>query len=892
MLKNLPIKLKLILLAGVPVIGALLLSYLVAIDAQKKLESAKALGSVEDLARLAQTISQTTEVLQAERSGAAFAMGTGAEMAAAMGELQANSNARAKDLDTFLKERDLSRLPKRLSEGLGNAQKKLQELPNIRAVYMKDEAPVETALDPFSSINSDLVNATAALTGLSDDGEMLRNISALVSVMELQERASQERALLSYVFAKSEYPPGAYKEIVNLVTEQEVFAQVLSQSTSEDLVKLYQEGLKDKSIERAQEIRQIALDTVDDDFGIKAEEWANVQGKKVDVLSALSAKLNERVKNAALAKLNEATTAVNRSFSLSGAVLLISVALAFIIARGISRSVRSLSGASNTVQTQKDFSVRAQKHGSDELGRLTDAFNEMLDGIQARDQELEDHRQNLESLVQARTAELAKRNEAMRMVLDNVEQGLATINVDGSLENERSAIFDRWFPDTTTAATFSKALAANDNNMEAMLQLSWETVTDGFLPMELAIDQMPNKLIVQDRHYELTYKPMGDEESFGGALLMVSDVTAEVERMRREIEQREFISVFQAVMKDKSGFIEFFNETENLVNQIVDDTIADDAVLKRVIHTVKGNTAIYGITSVADACHELESACVEDDRRPNHNELQLLRDVWTAFATRVRSFASTDEDEVIEVQYDELENLIRSVNGRKPYPELATQLEALKDEPTATRFKRIGEQAKSLALKLGKSEITVNIESNNVRLPSDRWANFWGSFIHCVRNSLDHGIENQEERLAAGKPESGTINLRSRIDNGDYIIEMIDDGRGIDWQRVAEKAKSSGLPHSSREDLVEALFSDGLSTRDQASDMSGRGVGMSAVRDACLQMKGEISINSIANKGTTIRFKIPTTGNSKANPMSRAPGARPSLRPPPRRVGAAVGNAE
>jgi two-component system chemotaxis sensor kinase CheA len=206
-------------------------------------------------------------------------------------------------------------------------------------------------------------------------------------------------------------------------------------------------------------------------------------------------------------------------------------------------------------------------------------------------------------------------------------------------------------------------------------------------------------------------------------------------------------------------------------------------------------------------------------------------------------------------------------------------VETLRHEPTAVRFQRIGDQAKRLAARLRKDDLDIVIQANGVRLPSDRWADLWSSAVHLLRNALDHGIESAEERLAAGKPAHGTLTFRSRIDGSRFVIEFSDDGRGIDWQRVAEKAKKLELSTTTREDLVKALLLDGFSTRDSADALSGRGVGMSAVRQAVEALGGSIQVISSPGKGTTWRLSIPVSGNDRPSPHSARPGARPSLRP-------------
>ena len=104
------------------------------------------------------------------------------------------------------------------------------------------------------------------------------------------------------------------------------------------------------------------------------------------------------------------------------------------------------------------------------------------------------------------------------------------------------------------------------------------------------------------------------------------------------------------------------------------------------------------------------------------------------------------------------------------------------------------------------------------------------------------------------------------------VISLRDDGRGIDWNRVKEKARAAGLPHASREELVTALFADGLSTKDTADVVSGRGVGMGAVREAAAALGGLIEVTSEPNQGTTLTFRFPrrSRGHGSGTPSTTA----------------------
>jgi two-component system chemotaxis sensor kinase CheA len=877
MLKRLPIRLKLILLAGVPVIGALILALSSAREARRQAESAAALGSIEDLARLSAHMSGLVHELQFERNELSL---RSAEQTLSAPEVSAQlgkTDAARRQLAEFLATRKVSSLPPRLARDLDRAQTKLSVIDTERKQAISGEQPIDELWAYYKAANSSLISATAALSQLTDDGELMRAISALVTVLQIKERASQEHALLSHVFALKEFPAGAYKDLVTLTTEEADYVSVLEVNAADRVAKRFRDVQGAPEFARTAELRKIALES--DDFGVQAREWADTQARKIHGYRQLEVELNEAVKAAALAKVAYAERSVRFAYALGAGVIVISALLAGLIASGISRSVASLARAAEEVRREKDFGVRATKLSEDELGALTDAFNEMLTGIQARDRELTHHRENLEQLVEQRTAALQRRNEAMRLVLDNVEQGLATIEPDGKLSSERSRAFDDWFG--TEPGTFADQLAQRNETIRSTLQMAWEQVVEGFLPIETSIDQMPRQIDVAGRRYNLTYKPILEKDALSGALLVVSDVTEEMERLRRDADQREMLNLFERVMRDRSGFIEFFKECEGLVTKVVSGEISDVPQAMRAVHTVKGNCGVFGVVSVAEVAHRLESHVIESKQLPTREQLQELHGAWRHLSERVRRLAGSEEEPLVEVAYEELQELEQAAASRIPHARLGELLRRLRYERAVVRLRRVAEQAKSLAERLGKPGLDVQLNAGKeLRFQAERWAPFWASFIHVVRNALDHGIETPEQRLSAGKPAQGTLRLGAFLEGDALVIELVDDGRGVDWARVRSKARERGLAHATDQDLVNALFSDGLSTAESVSDVSGRGVGMSAVRDAARALNGTIQVISKPNAGTTVRFNFPAAEATKSID-SRYPGARPSLAPPP-----------
>ena len=135
--------------------------------------------------------------------------------------------------------------------------------------------------------------------------------------------------------------------------------------------------------------------------------------------------------------------------------------------------------------------------------------------------------------------------------------------------------------------------------------------------------------------------------------------------------------------------------------------------------------------------------------------------------------------------------------------------------------------------------------------------------IHMVRNSVDHGIESAAERRAAGKPESGTVQLRAFQASGRVVVEISDDGKGLDRERILAKARDRRLVEGDRNlsdaEVFALIFEPGFSTAEQVTDISGRGVGMDVVRRSVDSLRGRIEVTSEPGKGTTFSIQLPLT---------------------------------
>lgn len=189
----------------------------------------------------------------------------------------------------------------------------------------------------------------------------------------------------------------------------------------------------------------------------------------------------------------------------------------------------------------------------------------------------------------------------------------------------------------------------------------------------------------------------------------------------------------------------------------------------------------------------------------------------------------------------------------------ALQLRMVQIGETFTRFQRV---VHDVSKELGK-QIQLQITGGEAELDKTVVEKINDPLTHLVRNSLDHGIETPEQRLQAGKPEKGTIQLNAYHDSGRIVIQISDDGRGLDPDKIVAKALAKGLIKAdqtlSKSEIYNLIFEPGLSTKEEASNLSGRGVGMDVVKRNIEALRGSVAVDSEVGVGTIVTIHLPLT---------------------------------
>ncbi|RMQ45386.1 CheA signal transduction histidine kinase [Pseudomonas cichorii] len=270
------------------------------------------------------------------------------------------------------------------------------------------------------------------------------------------------------------------------------------------------------------------------------------------------------------------------------------------------------------------------------------------------------------------------------------------------------------------------------------------------------------------------------------------------------------------------------------------------------------------VIAVAAAASERPAAAPNRDRRPVENTLvkvaaNKLDELINLVGELVISTAGAQMQARLSGHNACIESTQAVLQHVEQIREIALKLRMVEVGETFNRFHRV---VRDVSQELDK-KIQLTIRGGETELDKSVIDKVADPLTHLVRNAIDHGIESAAERLAVGKPAEGNLSLNAYHDSGMIVLEISDDGRGLNTARILEKAIAKGMVDAdaqlSDSDIHLLIFEAGFSTAEQVSNLSGRGVGMDVVRSAIDQLRGLIEIDSVAGEGCTFRIRLPLT---------------------------------
>lgn len=330
------------------------------------------------------------------------------------------------------------------------------------------------------------------------------------------------------------------------------------------------------------------------------------------------------------------------------------------------------------------------------------------------------------------------------------------------------------------------------------------------------------------------------------------------------------LSTNQNIEDIKNVFIFAEDDCQLEINLISNTNLLEDKEFKSKFKTTKPERIIKGFDQTQAFIQQFNI-----EKEKNNIQSKIITKDTSVSSIRV----STDKlDELLKLVSEMITVQSRLVTyaDKQKQPELITISEniakltrQLRDNaykislvPVNTMITRFQRLVRDLSIELGKDVLFESI-GGETELDKKIVESITDPILHIIRNSLDHGIESKEVRLIKAKPERGKIRLKAFYTGANVIIQIKDDGKGIDTEVIRNKAIEKGLISSSailgKRDIFNLIFHPGFSTATSVTDVSGRGVGMDVVRRNINDIRGEVEVDSIVDKGTTITLKLPLT---------------------------------
>lgn len=588
-----------------------------------------------------------------------------------------------------------------------------------------------------------------------------------------------------------------------------------------------------------------------------------------------------REKDDAIASLNGQLDSAAGTIGLvsAAAVLLLSL-VGWLLHRQIARPLTRMQTTMSEIATSQDFTRRIEVGRMDEIGHSIAAFNQMIERIQES------------------ASQLRQKTTDIQAILQNMQQGILTVVDGGIVHPEYSAYLEQIFDTRDIAGRNFMELVFADAGLGADALSQTEAAIDAclgqdginfvfnehLLPTEVEKRMADGQIKVLD----LSWSAITDDaDTIVRLMLCVRDVTqlrelaAEASEQRRSLEMiGEILAVgeekFHRFMETAHGFV---HENEHIIRQSTEADDAAIAALFRNMHTIKGNARTYKLLHLTDVVHEAEQRLEllrSLEREANAwNPDALLSDVARVRDTLAR-YREINEDKLgrkrarggapertVAPQDDtaghvreslrllegvRTDSLAELVSMRAAVHRILRVLDASSlDEVLAP----VVEALPSLAAELGKAAPEVIIQDNGYRLRAEVAGMLENVFTHLLRNAIDHGIESVQARMAAGKPVAGRIRIDAGVDGQTLQITVADDGRGLALARIRATAVERGWMADdvvlSDEAIAQFIFHPGFSTAESVTTISGRGVGMDAVREFLGRSGGTIELRFTDN---------------------------------------------
>jgi two-component system chemotaxis sensor kinase CheA len=502
---------------------------------------------------------------------------------------------------------------------------------------------------------------------------------------------------------------------------------------------------------------------------------------------------------------------------------------------------------------------------------------------------------NLQKELEIQSA-IAAESKKVKIMVDNMQQALFSIDAEGRVVEPVSkyseTVLGRSIVDENILKVLYKDLAGEKlegvrsaiSTVFGEDELQWSLMEENF-PRKIYFSKPSTLAVEPPKVLKILPSPIWDDrEQLEKVLFVVEDVTSLEELEKQASESRKQVLIMEDILESKTEELRQFlpaalGTIRDLKQRVSKAEEMQSVAIFRDLHTLKGNARLYKLNQLSDRVHQSESELVElkksksDSRTLSGKFLEELIKIENGVNTYVTLFdkiyPSVDRDSKATsistyalAQLDEKAKYLEKEFGAEKVASLYMAIRRLSYKSVKDLFLHFDEMAQEICNQLNK-KIQFKVDGDAL-VDERQYKSLQECFLHIIRNSLDHGIETVVERVEKGKAEHGTISVICRDEVGLLLISIGDDGRGMDDEIIIKKAiekkivDESDAKKLSRVERLNLIFGPNFSTKETATSLSGRGIGMDVVKQAIMDLGGDLKLDTTVGTGSTFTISIAT----------------------------------
>lgn len=521
------------------------------------------------------------------------------------------------------------------------------------------------------------------------------------------------------------------------------------------------------------------------------------------------------------------------------------------------------------------------------VGFFAFRYERLYNDVRAANTQLVKSKEIIEEVNKDLDRKVVEKTSAIRNLFDNAEQGFLSFKGDLKVESEYSFKCREIFGDDIGGQGLPELISDRDSDQEEYIYSLLKSIFDpkDEARREVYLSLLPREMAISDKLISLDYK-MIDKHVEGSELTCMVILTDITEKKFLEMSLNHEQSILKMCVAIVANHMDFVNVVtdyrdfcDNRIAEIInkeDEVENKYAELFRIVHTFKGTFSYFEMQNITNKLHDFEikiynfsKACLGlggfeiliSGNKPwdwLKEDFDILREVLGERYLKLDKLVVAEESKLKEIE----NGILSSFTGAEAL-ELVKEIRKLRYRSLKDMLGHYPGYCTRLSERQEKLLKEFEIQGSDIAVDTDIYSELSKSMVHIFRNLIDHGIETAEERINNGKAEQGNITCSIEVKGDKIEIIASDDGAGIDIEETREVAVKKGFisPEEAaatyEADILQLIFADGFTTVSEVTELSGRGVGLSAVKAEVVRLKGNIEVKTEKGIGTSFHISVP-----------------------------------